>query len=433
MMSQQVKASGIGADTQNPAVARADGVSSKVPSGKGHIGALDFIRALAIIHIVIYHWYIEWYNGSFLIVPEGVAANIPRLELFKDGGVLGALKNLFSFLFAYGFTSVNLFLLLSGFVLTYSLLTRPAAIKWLSFLRKRIKRVFIPFYISVAIGVGFLFLRNFLFPALGAAPIYDWIDGLKLLFFPFAFYDIQFLQKFNGDYWFIPLILQLYLVFPLLYLMLKKWGPARFLAVVFVATVSYRFLAAYFLDSVPMGVIYPASNSYRLFSFFLPRLFEFGLGMALAYLQIKSGSFIERVGCKICFIAGMFFSFAGFAMNAYQWGWIFSDMVVAAGLFFFFLGIARAIGTRSATGKIMSRISGASYELFLFHHYFLNYFLMPLVVTLGIRNETAFWLLMPLYLAAVILIGEGGRRLSALADVLWNGLFRRRRSRSVGR
>jgi len=381
------------------------------------IGALDLIRAFAIIHIVIYHWYIEWYNGSFLIVPEGIGPNIERLQLFKDGGIIGLVKNLFSFIFAYGFTSVNLFLVLSGFVLTYGLLKRPGTVKWFAFMIKRIKRVFIPFYISVLIGIGFLYLRNFVFPAMAAAPLYGWLDGLKMLFFPFAFYDIQFLQKFNGDYWFVPLILQLYLVFPVLYWFLKKVGPVKFLVTVFLLTVSYRFVAAYYLDTVPMGVIYPSSNSYYLFSFFLPRLFEFGFGMALAYWQLRSRDFLENATCRLCLLMGLLFSFSGFALNSYRWGWIFSDLTVAVGLFFFFLGIAKIIGAASRTGKVLCKVSDASYEIFLLHHYFLNYFLMPLILTIGIKNETAFWLTMPVYLVAVILIGEGGRRLSKMTEL----------------
>jgi peptidoglycan/LPS O-acetylase OafA/YrhL len=382
------------------------------------IDLLDFVRALAIIHIIMYHYYLEWFKGSFLVVPEGILANLPRLEVFKDGGIFGAVKNIFSFLFAYGFTSVNLFLLLSGFVLTYSLLVRSGKgekNKWRVFLWKRFKRVLVPFYISVVIGIGFLYLRNAVFPALGGAPMYGIWDCLKLLFVPFAFYDIQFLQLFNGDYWFVPLILQLYLIFPILYLLLKKTGPWKFLAGAFIVTVLYRFIAAYFLDSVPMGVIYPSANSYRLFSFFLPRLFEFGLGMALAYWHFNKARFLERVTCHICAAAGLVFSFSGFILNMYRWGWAFSDLCVAGGLFFLFLGIAKKFDGRRARGRIMKTISGASYEIFLLHHYFLNYFLMPLIVTMGIKNETGFWLLMPVFFVVAVLIGEAGRRLSVLA------------------
>lgn len=301
------------------------------PAPVKRIDLLDFVRALAIMHIIMYHYYLEWFKGSFLVVPDGLAANLPRLEVFKDGGVIGLLKNLFSFIFAYGFTSVNLFLLLSGFVLTYSLLMRAGkagkpengadaekggaakmgAVKmnWIPYLLKRFKRILVPFYISVVIGIGFLYLRNALFSALAAAPAYNLWDCLKLVFVPFVFYDIQFLQMFNGDYWFVPLILQLYLIFPLLYFLLKRFGPWKFLVGTFALTVAYRFIAAYFLDSVPMGVIYPSSNSYRLFSFFLPRLFEFSLGMALAYWHVNKAYFLDRMTCWVCVSAGLVFSF----------------------------------------------------------------------------------------------------------------------------
>ncbi len=385
-----------------------------------HIPVLDFVRALAIIHIIMYHYYLEWFQGGFLIVPDGVMANLPRLEVFKDGGIIGFIKNIFSFLFAYGFTSVNLFLLLSGFVLTFSLLNHSAAgekIKWPKFLWKRLKRVLIPFYISIGIGIGFLYLRNIIFPAFAAQPVYNLLDVLKLFFVPFVFYDIQFLQKFNGDLWFVPLILQLYLLVPFLYLLLKKIGPWRFLAVLFTVTALYRFIAAYFLDSVPMGVIYPASNSYYLFSFFLPRLFEFGLGMALAWWHFNKAHFLDKMTCYFCVLAGLIFSFSGFILNAYKWGWVFSDMVVAAGLFFLFLGIAKKLDGKKVHGRFMKAVSDASYEIYLLHHYFLNYFLMPLILTIGLKNEAGFWIFMPVFFVVAVLIGEAGRRLSNLADV----------------
>jgi peptidoglycan/LPS O-acetylase OafA/YrhL len=223
-----------------------------------HILVLDLVRALAMIHIILYHYFLEWYHGSFLIVPEGILANLSRLEIFKDGGFLGFIKNLFGFLFAYGFTSVNLFLVLSGFVLTLSLLKRQEQgikVRWFSYLLKRFKRILVPFYISVLVGIGFLYLRNYLFTSLSAAPIFGLFDLLKTLFVPLLFFDIQFLQKFNGDYWFIPLILQLYLVFPLLFAAMKKFGVWKFISVVLAVTIGYRFLASYYLDSVPMGVI----------------------------------------------------------------------------------------------------------------------------------------------------------------------------------
>jgi len=404
--------------------------------GLRHIAALDYIRAFAILHIVLYHYYLEYFQGSFLIVPEGIGANLPRLEVFKDGGIIGLIKNIFSFVFVYGFTSVNLFLVLSGFVLTFSLLNHQKSgqkFTWISYLWKRLKRILIPFYISVFLGIGFLYLRNFLFPQFAAAPIFDLLDIVKLFIPPFIFFDIQFVQKFNGDYWFIPLILQLYLIFPFLYMALKKIGVKKFLIAAFLIAAAYRYIAAFYLDSVPMGVIYPAANSYRLFSFFLPRLFEFCLGMGLAKMQFEKSTFLESISCRWCVFTGMILAFSGFVLDTFRLGWAVSDLVSAAGLFILFLGISRKIDSRKKAAPLsggpsavaqagpsaagfLKKVSDSSYEIFLLHHYFLNYFLVPLLVTLQFRTETSFWLLMPVFVVAVCLTGEIGRRISVFME-----------------
>jgi peptidoglycan/LPS O-acetylase OafA/YrhL len=399
-------------------------------SDKQRIRILDVVRGLAIIHIIMYHYYLEWFQGSFLIVPDGVAANLPRVEIFKDGGILGFVKNLFSSLFVYGFSSVNLFLILSGFVLTYSLLKRgddlggaAAGLRahvryWVGFYWRRLKRILIPFYVSVLIGIGFLYLRNVLFPALAANPAYDWVYVLKVIFVPFVFFSFDVVQKFNGDYWFVPLILQMYLVFPLLYIAMKKTGPWKFIAGVFVITVAYRFAATYFLDTVPMGVIYPAQHSYRLFSFFLPRLFEFGVGMLAAHFYLKADNLLERFSGWGGALAGLFLTLSGYALDCYKWGWVLSDLVAGCGLFILFIALAGFFARSKIVEKTMLFAGRASYETFLLHHYFLNYFLMPLLLVAGLKNELTFWIAIPFYIVVCVLLGEGGRLLSNASVVM---------------
>jgi peptidoglycan/LPS O-acetylase OafA/YrhL len=251
-----------------------------------------------------------------------------------------------------------------------------------------------------------------LFPVFSALPVYNWIDILKMIFVPFVFFDFTLLQKFNGDYWYVPLILQMYLIFPLLFWFLKKIGPWKFIIGAFALTASYRFIAAYYLDTVPMGVIYPSSNSYYLFSFFLPRLMEFSFGMFIAFFYFKRQDFIERITCRFCLIAGAILALAGFSLSSYRWGWVFSDMTAGIGLFILFLGIGKLLMKNKIVEKVLTYVGNASYEIFLLHHYFLNYLLVPLIMVLGIRNEAAFWLLIPVYVVAAVLLGEGGRRLS---------------------
>lgn len=389
------------------------------PAGLPHIAALDYIRAFAILHIVLYHYFLEWFHGSFLIVPDGIGPNLPRLEVFKDGGLLGMIKNIFSFVFVYGFTSVNLFLVLSGFVLTFSLLNHQKAGKvtrWLDYLWKRLKRIFIPFYISVFLGIGFLYLRNFLFPQFAADPVYNLFDVFKLFIPPFVFYDIQFVQKFNGDYWFIPMILQFYLIFPLLFMILKKVGVKKFLAGAFLLAAFYRLFASYYLNTVPMGVIYPAENSYRLFSFFLPRLFEFCLGMGLAKLQFEHSKVLEKLSRGRYLLMGAVLVFVGFILDTFRLGWSVSDLVSATGLFIFFLGISTRIGAGKKISGVLKKVSDSSYEIFLLHHYFLNYFLMPLLITWNFQNETGFWIFLPVFVIMAYLTGEAGRLLSVVTE-----------------
>lgn len=388
-------------------------------SNKKHISALDFIRALAIIHIFMYHYYLEWFHGSFLIELGGLGENLKNFQVFQDGGVVGFIKNSFSYFFIYGFTSVNVFLVLSGFVLAFSFYNKgefsviKKATDWVRYFLKRFERILIPFYISVLAGIGFWLLRNLLFPDLSAPPLFQAFDLLKLFFFPLLFFDIQFLQLFSGDYWFIPLILQLYLIFPLLYWILKKTGVKGFLFLTFTITVAFRLYAAYFLDTVPMGVSYPTENTYRLFSFFLPRLFEFSFGIGLAYIYATKENIITKLQGLIPFLAGALLTFGGSLLNMYQWGWALSDPIVGIGLFIVFLNIGTFLTKSQKVAGFLKKISDSAYETFLLHHYFLNYIFLTFIFTIGFAgNETAFWIGMPLFFICSVMIGRGAKKVS---------------------
>lgn len=402
-----------------PVVASAAGNSASSAPAPSRLESLDFVRGLAIIHIFLYHYYIEWFQGSFLIVPEGVGANIDRLRIFQGGGLLDIVKNLFSFLWVYGFTSVNLFLLLSGFVLTFSAVKSNMEINGIgdlwSFYVKKLKRLLIPFYVTLILGVGVLFLRNVLYPQFAAMPVYTWLDGLKTLFVPFLVYDISFLQKFNGDLWFITLILQLYILFPLLYHFLKKFGAWNFLFGCLAITVVYRFVASYWLDTAPMGVIFPARNSYLLFSFFLPRLFEFALGMSLGYAQYKGKDVLSKITGGWEFLASVAIMLIGFSLNSNRIGWSVSDAVISVGLFATLLNIGVYFARVEFLKTAMLKLSESSYEIYLLHHYMLNYLLMPLILILGFKNELGFWIGIPVFFIVAVVTGMIGQKLSAKA------------------
>lgn len=393
---------------------------------------MDYVRALAIIHVFLFHYYMEWFKAGFMLIPQGFWANLPRLEIFRDGGVAGFLKNIFSFLFFYGFSAVNVFLVVSGFVLTYSFMKGLAkgeenksgwlafVLKWTRYYLKKFKRILIPLYGSVLAGILFLYLRNWLFPSMAANPVYDGWDYLKMIFFPFLVFDYSLVQKFNGDYWFVPLILQMYLLFPILVFFLRKIGVWKFLLLLYVLCAGYRFYAAFYIDAVPIAVSWPSKESYYPYSFFLPRIFEFGFGMVLGYLQFKKGNVLDYLGRMRFFLIGAAMTYCGYFFLMYRWGWGLSDLLMGVGLFPLFLNLANFLARNKFLARILKVTGEVSYSVYLLHHYFLNYILLPLLAVAGLAgNEAAFWLVMLPYSILSVGLGMAADYLEAAAVPAW--------------
>lgn len=383
-----------------------------------HFVLLDMVRAFAIISVVIYHLLQQMFGVGFLIWPDGIGANLGRLEIFKGGGVVEWLQNILIAPFTYGFGAVSVFLILSGFGLTWSLLKKNSAlIKWGDFYLKKFRRLLLPFYISVLITFLLLAFRNWVFPDLSWWPGFGWMEYLKLMFPPFLVFDVQLLQQLEGAYWYITIILQFYLIYPLLFLLLKKIGTWKFLMAMLLLTLAYRVVAVYgfglwgisYLDTVPLGVVWPAQNSYYGFCFFLPRLFEFAMGMALASWQNKNGRILDWLAGKFALLAGFLIAAGGYTLDYYRCGWIFSDLVIGLGLFIFMLNLAKILSKWKILGKVFKRIGDVSYEIYLLHHQLLQFLIFPLVMAMGLQNGAGFWMVLPVFLIGSWLIGEVGK------------------------
>jgi peptidoglycan/LPS O-acetylase OafA/YrhL len=282
-----------------------EGVPKKV-----YFGIFDVVRGILILMVVLYHYQQAFLGNGFLIQPDGIMANFQRLQISQGGGFIDIFKNIFTSLFAYGFSAVNVFLLLSGFVLTWSGLQDAGKAmerkeKAKIYIFKKMRRILIPFYISILVTFVLMLIRNYFFPAIAWWPPYTWFDYTKFLLVPYLFFDLDLLQMLNGDYWYITIILQFYLIFPVLFWLLQRFGLKKFLLSISLLTFGYRFFATFgyelllpwirisFLDTAPMGVLTSAQNSYEGFCFFLPRLAEFGLGMAIAWFQFYKKDFLN--------------------------------------------------------------------------------------------------------------------------------------------
>jgi peptidoglycan/LPS O-acetylase OafA/YrhL/lysophospholipase L1-like esterase len=167
----------------------------------------------------------------------------------------------------FGDVGVNLFIIASGFGLTYGMFAKGEVLDARSFYRRRAFRIFPLWW-----GAHVLFLPYGLLT--GALSTGDWrfyADLVGLRFLPGMFY------YFSPAWWYVGLILQFYLVFPVLWSFLRRYGAMALLC----AGCALGF-AALALGPVLFHSTY--LDAWQRGAFFITRLPEFVVGMALGQL-----------------------------------------------------------------------------------------------------------------------------------------------------
>lgn len=215
------------------------------------LACLDGLRGLAVLAVVLFHHRLE--SESFPVR----SALYPLLAPSR-----------------VGYIGVHLFLVLSGFCLTHSLIGRARKGRSPSlgrYFRDRWWRIAPPYYAAMAVYLLLHCLRR----SFGIEPFHPQpIDarqlGLHLSFLHGLREDS--LMAINPAFWSLSLEFQFYLALPLLFVVAERIGYRKVVAGVVAITLLYR-----------VGVIYAfPDNTNHLSKFFLGRWAEFGLGMAVA-------------------------------------------------------------------------------------------------------------------------------------------------------
>ncbi len=348
------------------------------PSQRGRLPFIDGLRGVAVLMVMLNH---SWAHTI------GVPLRVPVGSWQID--VTAPLR--------FGFLGVHLFLLLSGFCLTYPLARRgPDGLRvdLLRFFRRRARRILPPYYAAIALIVGIPALKQLVKLALGRT------DGLRfevgggeliahLLLVHNLF--IHWMGTINGSFWSLALEWQLYMVFPLLVWGIRRWGLARPLAAVLLLTVSYRTWVYFTKEISVLGIAYN-------YAYALPgRLFEFALGMAAALALGRPGAAPSAGSVRRYRTAALLFGLLGLVVTD---GWSRYAPVtdVIWGLAFFCL--VMYAGSRAATGggwlewPPLERLGLISYSVYLIHE--------PIIHRLAVR-------LQPLHLSngVTLLLFEG--------------------------
>ena len=325
-------------------------------NGIPRIDWLDHLKTFALFGVILNHLVETLEPGSWFAQPSGIWAvfleQVPNFAA-QDSLLVSMMKTL-----AWvGDFCPGVFIFASGFGLSWAVLySEQSSMDWKTFLQRRILRLY-PLYIFVHL----LFLVATLAKN-GSTTIFTnpkfllSILGIRITDALFFF--------INPAWWFIWLILQLYVVFPLLYILLKRLGIGWFLVLAFLFTFLSRLSGLF-------GLRYSESLYFWMLGiFFGTRLAEFCAGMVLAAL-LKEGARgrVQQLGKpKYIFLFSILLLFLGLASSFVRYGSLVNYFLVTLGLSGLFYFIWKTVfEKRKLLSRFTTMIAFESYGIYLIH------------------------------------------------------------------
>ncbi|MBI3798778.1 MAG: acyltransferase [Deltaproteobacteria bacterium] len=322
---------------------------------------LDGMKGISILWIAFFHFFGTYANGRYPgpLGPHYFSAFVSQCAPSSVLGTVGCIAQGFLVATAeVGFHAVSVFLVLSGFGLTYSLArTGEPEGGWIGWYRGRLLRLFPMYWVAHLVYLVSPFIARpepldyrFLLSFLG-----DRIYPVDMIFF-YA----------NPALWYFGLLLELYLVFPLLFRLLQKLGVTWFLVLCGLETLISRYL---------LLCVISASGNYLQGAFFGTRLWEFALGMALGLLFRRQQVVVEeRLFTSWTFFSGVVIYILGLYSYATTVSYTVTDPFIGTGLSIILAHVALWSGLLPRLGRTLAYVGAFSYGLYLLHQPYVIYF-----------------------------------------------------------
>ena len=355
---------------------------------------IDISKALAISFVVYFHFFrtvFEHYEP-----PPADWSGIVA-------GTVSFLRAAWWEISGLGFHAVGAFIVLSGWTLMESTARHAAKgeLTWSGWYRARFVRLYPMYWVA-----HIVYLVS---PCVEKLEPVDSRIILSLLGLRFINIEMNFMYL-NAAWWYFSMLIQFYLMFPLLFWAARKIGAWPFLIV--------SCFLGFFVRYLFLGPL--AQNGlWVLGGFAVCRLPEFALGMALATWHTQSQSradwfFLRGPGLA----AGVLLY--PVALWFYDYSYVFVDFATGACCFLAIVGLAGLISRATGLAKIISVVGVYSYGLYLIHQ--------PYVIWLGLRiRPQPIVVFLITFLIVLVILSVWGTVLEKGTNNLVNKLLPRRK------
>jgi peptidoglycan/LPS O-acetylase OafA/YrhL len=320
---------------------------------------IELIKAVALVWIFLNHIVERFFGYPYIANPHAgwppFGERLAQLRPLQGFGIWDIPLNMLRYLGWAGDQGVQFFLIVSGFSLTWGLLARygDASISLSSFYRRRAERIYPLWW-----GVHLLFAAAWILIGWGL-PLTDpafYLSLVGIRVTPDLFY------YFAPAWWYIGLLLQLYLVYPLLWEGLRRWGPLRLLvaccAVAFIARAFGLLLFTSYVDAWQRGAI------------FITRLPEFVFGISLAAWLHHAPNRTDvrlRSPSTLLLVLGLYL--LGTALSLTLLGMTVAPFLLGVGAFVILYSVLSSSNRLAGRGiGVGAWIGRHSYSLYLLHH-----------------------------------------------------------------
>lgn len=307
----------------------------------GRLITIDILRGLAILWVVVYHLWGASANG-FVVLPFPRTYYQRFWERLGDGDPIAAFTAFTDLVFRLGYNGVTVFMILSGMSLTISAMRSRRPMPLLRWYPARLRKLLIPYWAAWCLYLATLaivalyrtnadggtFSHNFQY--LGLAHMMDFDRARAGLLIIPRMFEARYLNAPSPTLWFVLVLLQYYLLFPLLLPLLRRIGPAPFAMMALAVSVA---ATAWLIGEY--GSIWARGTWWRIWFPF--RFFEFGIGIVIGYIVVEHPRALRRaLSPRLALMA-----LIALGLGLHTWGsWIdvrnrylesFSYQLVAAG------------------------------------------------------------------------------------------------------